>query len=380
MTTARQNSITVDLPKGRAYPIYFDSLDAAPLLLENVGLRSGQILVVSDENVAEHYLERLMDSMEANGWRTRAHIIQSGEASKSADTLSQLYNWALKDPIDRQTPVVALGGGVVGDLAGYMAATLLRGLPLVQIPTSLIAQADSSIGGKTGINHLAGKNLIGAFYQPRLVISDSSSLSTLPKRDFTSGLAEVVKHALIADASFFNWLEAHWSEILLRKGDVVHKMIRLAASIKATVVASDEMESGRRMLLNFGHTFGHAIERASGFGTFTHGEAVALGMRAALHLSSSALHGTSFSMDSVHPEFSRAEALVSRIPISGSVEMLSVPALMLFMQADKKRDAKDLQFVVLDAVGQARVTTTIPAGSIEAAWIYALRSSSLMTI
>ncbi len=361
----------MDLPHGRGYPIHFAALSEAPQLFDEADLRRGRALLVTDENVAEHYLGPLQGVLGDAGWMPRSRIIPAGEASKSSEVLGRLYDWALEQSVDRQTLMIALGGGVVGDLAGYLAATLLRGLPLVQIPTSLIAQADSSIGGKTGINHPAGKNLIGAFYQPRLVLVDTSVLSTLPERDYTSGLAEVVKHALIADAGLLNWLESRWDDILLRKGDTVREMVHRSASIKVDIVAEDERETGKRKLLNFGHTFGHAIERAAGYGAFTHGEAVAVGMRAALHLSGSVQSGNTLQEDALPSPFDLADALVSRIPVVGSLEGLSVKALMAAMQTDKKRDAEHLHFVVLDEIGEARVTDRVPPGALEAAWNYA---------
>ena len=372
MPASNSSFITVNLPHGRGYPIRFAPLSDAPQLFEEVGLRRGQALLVTDENVAEHYLRPLQVALENDGWAPRPHTIPAGEESKSSEMLGRLYDWALEQPIDRQTTVIALGGGVVGDLAGYLAATLLRGLPLVQIPTSLIAQADSSIGGKTGINHPAGKNLIGAFHQPRLVLVDASTLSTLPERDYASGLAEVVKHALSSDAGLFYWLESRWADILHREDEVVREMVHRTASIKAAVVAEDEREIGKRKLLNFGHTFGHAIERVTGYGTFTHGEAVAVGMRAALHLSRSMQSGSTIREEALPAAFDRADALVSRIPIAGSLEGLSVETLTEAMQTDKKRDAERLQFVVLNAIGEALVTDEIPPGALEAAWNYAI--------
>jgi 3-dehydroquinate synthase len=289
-------------------------------------------------------------------------VLPPGEATKSAAHLAAVYDWALGLGIDRRTPVLALGGGVVGDLAGFAAATLLRGLPLVQLPTSLIAQVDSAIGGKTGINHAAGKNLIGAFHQPRLVLADPATLRTLPQREWTGGLAEVVKAALIADAAFFDWLESNWSGIVAREPEVVAPLVRRAAAIKAAIVAEDEREAGRRALLNFGHTFGHAIERAAGYGTFTHGEAVALGMRAALHLSHALRPDVSFR---------RADALVARIPVPDGLADLRTADLMQATRTDKKRRGDRIRYVVLREPGAAHVTADVPPGAVEAAWAYA---------
>jgi 3-dehydroquinate synthase len=278
--------------------------------------------------------------------------------------LHALYDAALTWGIDRATPVLALGGGVVGDLAGYAAATLLRGLSLIQLPTSLIAQVDSALGGKTGINHAVGKNLIGAFHQPRLVATDLTTLQTLPEREWTSGLAEGVKHALITDGDFFDFLEREWTLVLARDEATLAEMVPRAASIKADVVSKDEREQGRRAILNFGHTFGHAIERVAGYGQLTHGEAVALGMRAALHLS-----------QHLHPntDFSRAQSLVRRLPVQGNYENLPIPDLLTAMQSDKKVSRGHIRFVVLRRLGEAYVTAEVSSAAVEVAWQEALR-------
>jgi len=356
--------VRVALPdsSGRGYSILFESLSESPVRLREAGLRVGPCLLVTDDNVAAHYLAPLQATLEADGWTPHPLVVPPGEISKSADQLAAVYDWALGLGIDRQTPVLALGGGVVGDLAGFAAATLLRGLPLVQLPTSLVAQADSAIGGKTGVNHATGKNLIGAFHQPRLVLADPATLQTLPEREWTSGLAEVVKAALIADADFLGWLEAQWDAVMVRDPEPVAVLIRRAAAIKAVVVAEDEREAGRRALLNFGHTFGHAIERVAGYGSFTHGEAVALGMRAALHLS-----------QTLHPDvsFRSADALVARIPVPDGLADLTAADLTRAMQTDKKRRDGRLRFVVLREPGAAYVTADVTSDAVEAAWDYA---------
>ena len=278
--------VRVRLDGGRSYAVRFRSLADVPALLVEAGLRVGRCLVVTDAHVAAHYRAPLAHALDAAGWTPRVVVLPPGEATKSDVHLRGLYDEALAWGLDRQTPVVALGGGVVGDLAGFAAATLLRGLPLVHLPTSLVAQVDSALGGKTGLNHATGKNLVGAFWQPRLVVTDTTTLATLPQREWTSGLAEVVKHALIADPDLAAFLEAHWADLVLRRDDeAVAQMVRRAAAVKARIVSADEREAGRRALLNFGHTFGHAVEKVAGYGTFTHGEAVALGMRAATALS-----------------------------------------------------------------------------------------------
>lgn len=354
--------IPIDLGDERSYALHFRSLSEVPDLLTEAGLRPGRCLLITDENVAAHYRTPLVRALEKANWTPKVMVCPPGESTKSAEQLHAIYDAALDWGIDRQTPVLALGGGVVGDLAGFAAATLLRGLPLVHLPTSLIAQVDSSIGGKTGINHETGKNLIGAFYQPKLVITDRHTIDTLPQREWTSGMAEVVKHALIADPELLDFLEAHITDVLQRRRDPTAETIVRAARVKAEVVGEDEREQGRRAILNFGHTFAHAIERVAGYGTFTHGEAVAVGMRAALYLS-----------HRLHPEvdWQQADRLVARIPIGGSLDDLSTEKLIPAMQSDKKAVAGTLRFVVLDRLGHAYLTDAPSRTDIEHAWAHA---------
>jgi len=350
------------LPDGRRYAYVLGPLAELPARMREAGLPAGLCLLVTDAHLAPLYGEALRRGLEAAGWWPRLVTLPAGETSKSPEYLQHIYDAALEAGIDRKTPVIALGGGVVGDLAGYAAATLLRGVPLVQIPTTLIALVDSAIGGKTGINHPAGKNLIGAFHQPHLVYADLETLRTLPEREWFSGLAEVVKHALIADAALFETLDRHWDRVLARDMVLIPGILHRAAQIKIDVVQEDERESGRRAILNFGHTFGHAIEKVAGYGTFTHGEAVAIGMIAALHLSRA-----------VHPglDIAGAERLVRRIPVSGTLSGFSRSALREAMQADKKKAGSRLRFVVLHRIGEATVAEQVTEETIDAAWEYA---------
>ena len=354
-------TIPVALRSGARYPIAFRPLQDAPEAMADVGLRPGRCLVVTDAHVGAHYLAGLDDALGRAGWTPYTLAVAPGEASKAYRALHRIYDEALAWGIDRKTPVLALGGGVVGDLAGFAAATLLRGLPLVQNPTSLIAQVDSAIGGKTGINHAAGKNLLGAFHQPRLVLADTDVLATLPEREWTSGLAEVVKHALIADPDFFAFLEDRWTSVLARDPGVVRELVPRAAQIKVDVVEGDEREAGRRAVLNFGHTFAHAIERTSGYGAFTHGEAVALGMRAALFLS-----------ERLYPALDRErlDRLVAQVPVQGDLADLSLRDLMAAMQKDKKAERGDVRFVVLKELGKADVRGGVDPADVEAAWAF----------
>ena len=264
----------------RAYDIL-----VGPRLIERAGreilplLRCRQAVVVSDEIVAGHYLAPLRDSLSAAGIAHHAVLVPPGEETKDLHHFGRLAEDILAIGIERGTMLVALGGGVVGDLTGFAAATLLRGIDFAQIPTTLLAQVDSSVGGKTGINTSTGKNLIGAFYQPRLVLADTSVLGSLPRRELLAGYAEIVKYGLIRDAEFFAWLEAEGHQVCALDAEPLRRAVLTSCAMKAEIVAGDEREEGDRALLNFGHTFGHALETETGFGSrLLHGEAVALGM------------------------------------------------------------------------------------------------------
>ncbi|MEM8487709.1 MAG: 3-dehydroquinate synthase [Bacteroidota bacterium] len=338
--------ITIDLGATRSYPYHIESLQRVPELMAASGLRIGKCMVITDATVARHYANTLEEALLTAGWQPERIVVTTGEKAKGYADLHQIYDAALSSGIDRKTPVLALGGGVVGDLAGFAAASLLRGLPFVQLPTTLIAQVDSALGGKTGINHATGKNLIGAFHQPAFVCADLKTLQSLPFREWTSGLAEVVKHALIADIDFVSWLEDNWAAVIDRDASILGTLIHRAAGIKAVVVSQDEREAGLRAILNFGHTFGHAIEHVAGYGHFTHGEAVAMGMRAALHLSAR-----------LHPalDVQRAADLVKKLPIQASAIDMPVDDLVAAMYTDKKVLAGRIRFVLLDKVGHAYV-------------------------
>ena len=356
---------------GRAYAVRFATLAEVPLLSARLGLGPGRALLLTDDHVADLYLDPLAEALEADGWTPLPLIVPHGEASKSLDTYRLVLDWALSLGIDRDTPVFALGGGVVGDLAGFVAATLLRGLPLVHVPTTVVAQVDSALGGKTGVNHARGKNLIGSFYPPRLVVSDWSLLKSLFDRDVRAGLAEVVKHALVADAGLAARLQQDLPRLVTLDPDTAPALLRDAAAVKAGIVAADEHEAGRRAILNFGHTFGHAIEAATGYGTVLHGEAVAVGMQAALHLSASLAAGECLAPDADLPApFDRASALVDGLRLSPSLGGLDPAVLMEAMETDKKRDASGLRFIVLDDIGSARVASDVPRGWVEAAWAH----------
>jgi len=348
----------------RSYTVHFQSLSDVPSLMAEAGLAPGRCLLVSDENVAAHYKTPLVEGLSAAGWTVRTMVLPPGEQTKSASHLHSIYDEALTWGIDRQTPVVALGGGVIGDLAGFAAATLLRGLPLVQLPTSLLAQVDASVGGKTAINHDTGKNLIGAFYQPDLVCADPTTLDTLPMREYTSGMAEVIKHALIRAPGLFATLEDNLVPVMARKDrDAIASVIERAVRVKADVVSEDEREEGTRAILNFGHTFAHALERVAGYGAFTHGEAVALGMRAGLYLSHKR-HPDALPRD-------RIDHVINAVPMEADPSGISFSDLYTAMSADKKNQGDTIRFVLLERLGKAYVTGDVTESEARQAWNFA---------
>ena len=278
---------TVEVELGdRTYPIYIGSglLAGGDLLRKHVP--GNTALVVTNETVAPLYLDRVVAALSEGGEiRVETVVLPDGEEHKNVDVLMKVFDKALDARLDRQTTFVALGGGVIGDMTGFAAASYQRGVHFVQIPTTVMAMVDSSVGGKTGVNHPAGKNMIGAFYQPRCVLIDTDTLSTLPDREYASGMAEVVKYGLIRDADFFEWQERNVDALMARDGDVVVRAIERSCVNKAEVVALDEKEGGVRATLNLGHTFGHAIETGIGYGEWLHGEAVSVGMVMAADMS-----------------------------------------------------------------------------------------------
>jgi 3-dehydroquinate synthase len=341
--------ITIDVALGeRSYPIRIGDgmLDRAEHLLPAIATKRAAI--VSDSQVAPLYLERVARILRDAGIAVIDIVVPAGEASKDWPTLMKVFDRLIDADCDRHTTLIALGGGVVGDLAGFAAATYLRGIPLVQIPTSLLAQVDSSVGGKTAINHPLGKNLIGAFYQPRLVLADTATLNTLPDRELRAGIAEVIKHGLLGDAGFFAWLEANIELLLAREPAALAHAIRRSCEMKAAIVAADEKESGVRAHLNLGHTFGHAIEAGVGFGVWLHGEAVAAGLVMAAELSRRL--GKVDASD-----VSRVRLLLERagLPVAGPA--LGADAYLEHMRHDKKAAAGRIRYVLLERIGAATV-------------------------
>jgi 3-dehydroquinate synthase len=322
-------------------------LDRLGELARGAGLKPGACAIVTDSNVEKLYGARVEHALRKSGFAPVVISVPPGEASKSFATLELLYDRMTEVGLDRASSVFALGGGVVGDLAGFAAATFLRGVPLVQVPTTVVAQVDSALGGKTAINHRHAKNLIGAFYQPRLIVADVTTLATLPDREFREGLAEVIKYGAIMDAPMIADLERDLDAILARRPDLLEQVVARSLMHKAAVVSADERESGLRKTLNFGHTIGHAIEASAGYGSYFHGEAVAIGMVAAARLSSRYGGLSADEVSRLQHLIERAGLPTAMLPNWRSDEFLRALGL------DKKRAAGGIEFVLLDRLGHS---------------------------
>ena len=340
-------TLTVELGS-RSYPIHIGQqlLGHAELLTRHI--HSRQVMIVTNDTIAPLYLAKTRQQL--SDFDTASVILPDGEQYKNLDTLNTIFTALLEQRFNRDCTLVALGGGVVGDITGFAAASYQRGVAFLQIPTTLLAQVDSSVGGKTGVNHSLGKNMIGAFHQPGCVVIDTDTLDTLDDRQLSAGLAEVIKYGLIRDAGFFDWLETNMNALRARDKQALAYAIERSCSIKAEIVAADERESGQRALLNLGHTFGHAIETGTGYGNWLHGEAVATGMLMAADLS--ARHGW-LSTDLVQ----RTEQLLKNagLPTSPPAAMNEVQFMEL-MAIDKKVVDGELRLVLLKAIGDAVVT------------------------
>ncbi len=339
--------LTVDLGE-RSYPIYIENnlLGKADLLQQHIPGNSA--LIVSNETVAPLYLEATQAML--SGLKQQSVILPDGEKYKNLEVLNQIYDSLLRNRFDRNTTVIALGGGVVGDMAGFAAASYQRGVHLIQIPTTLLSQVDSSVGGKTGVNHALGKNMIGAFHQPKAVIADTDTLDTLPDRELSSGIAEIIKYGLICNADFFSWLEKNMQALLNRDKKILTYAIKVSCQTKADIVAADERESGKRALLNLGHTFGHAIENAMGYGEWLHGEAIGAGMCMAAVMSNQL--GWMSDEDTRKTINLVAQA---KLPAKAPPTMSSAQFLEL-MSVDKKVLDGVLRLVLMKGIGQALVT------------------------
>ena len=351
-------TLNVDLGE-RSYPIHVGGglLTRADLILPHLKLR--QVAIVTNTTVGPLYLDTLRTTLEGAGVQVVPIVLPDGEGYKTGETLNRIYDVLLQHRMERKCTLVALGGGVIGDLTGYAAATYLRGVPFIQIPTTLLAQVDSSVGGKTGINHPLGKNMIGAFYQPNLVLADTDTLNTLPDRELSAGLAEVIKYGLIRDPEFLGWLEQNMDRLLARDPEALTFAIVRSCRSKAEVVAADEREGGIRALLNFGHTFGHAIENGMGYGVWLHGEAVAAGMALAADLSMR----LGWIGDA---DVERVRALLRHARLPDWAPDLGADRYLDLMGLDKKVEGGKIRFVLLKALGDAVVTGDVPGAALRA--------------
>lgn len=347
--------------KPDAYPIRVGAglLDRLPALMPGDLQRARRCVIATDSFLARSLGSRALRAFRAAGWKAELFALPRGEAAKSLASVERFFGFLLRAKVERRTPVVALGGGTVGDAAGFAASAYYRGVPLVQVPTTLLGQVDSAIGGKTAVNHPLAKNAIGAFYQPRLVVCDTATLKSLPRREFLSGLGEVVKYALLFDRAFARRLGAEWSRLLNLEDAALERVVARCAALKARVVAADTRDlSGARELLNFGHTLGHALESAAGYGRIRHGEAVAWGMRAAAAISK----GRGWASDA------RAiDALLARLPRVRVPAGVSRRRLLSPLKSDKKaRDGKNV-FVLLKGIGNPVRVDDVSAAEIDAA-------------
>ncbi|MBI4807544.1 MAG: 3-dehydroquinate synthase [Nitrosomonadales bacterium] len=356
-TQGTMQTLNVGLAE-RSYPIHIGSglLGHVELLLPHIPRK--RTVIVSNTTVAPLYLRQLSERLSANGVQVQSVILPDGEQYKSGESLNTIYDALLTARSERSTPLIALGGGVIGDITGYAAATYLRGVPFIQIPTTLLSQVDSSVGGKTGINHPLGKNMIGAFYQPRVVLADTATLDTLPDKELRAGIAEVIKYGLIRDLPFLEWLEGNIGELLARDTAALQYAIARSCQNKAEVVGNDERESGERALLNLGHTFGHAIENGMGYGVWLHGEAVAAGTIMAADLSQR-LGWLSAQ------EVARVRKLFEQTGLPIIAPKLGAEKYLDLMGLDKKVADGKIRFVLLKALGQAVMTGDVPQALLE---------------
>jgi 3-dehydroquinate synthase len=358
-------TVTVPLAE-RAYPIVIGSglltAGAASIVPTLTKHTRGKIVVVSNHTIAPLYANALVDALRAAGATVHTVKLPDGEAYKDWQTLNRIFDVMLEHACDRETLLVALGGGVVGDMVGFAAATYQRGIAFVQIPTTLLAQVDSSVGGKTAVNHPRGKNMIGAFHQPRAVVIDTDTLRTLPDRELRAGLAEVIKYGAALDAAFFDWLEANIDQLLARDPAALVHAIARSCEIKAAVVADDEFErrkDGGRAILNFGHTFGHAIEIAMGYGTWLHGEAVSCGMCLAAAFSASQGRIS----DALA---ARIVSLIARAGLPTDMPEISTAEMLTHMSRDKKNSGGTIKLILLDDLGRASLVGDTHADAIAA--------------
>jgi 3-dehydroquinate synthase len=345
-------TLTVDI-KDQPYPIHIGPglIDRADMIVPHLSQK--RVAIVTNTTIAPLYLNRLKATISGAGIESIEIVIPDGEQHKNWQTLNQLFDQLIAQRCERKTTLIALGGGVIGDMTGFAAATYQRGVPYIQVPTTLLAQVDSAVGGKTAINHPQGKNMIGAFYQPKLVLADTQTLDTLARREFSAGMAEVIKYGLIRDLPFFDWLEANVDKIMARDGDALVHTIYESCRNKADVVAQDEKETGVRAILNLGHTFGHAIETATNYTEYLHGEAVAMGIVLAAALS----RGLGYLNDH---DCERIKKVLAAATLPTTAPNLGVEMFLQLMSADKKVDAGQIHFVVLARIGEAYLDGAVP--------------------
>ncbi|WP_047515424.1 3-dehydroquinate synthase [Methylophilus sp. Q8] len=346
-------TLTVSLAD-RSYPIHIGNglLGQVDLILPH--LKRKQVAIVSNTTVAPLYMQAIAQPLRDAGVSVIEIILPDGEAYKNNQTLQIIYDHLLQNRCERNTTLIALGGGVIGDLTGYAAATYLRGVPFIQVPTTLLSQVDSSVGGKTGINHPLGKNMIGAFYQPKLVLADIDTLKTLPQRELSAGVAEVIKYGLIRDADFFDWLEINMSALMALDTAVASYAIYRSCQNKAEVVVADEHEQGERALLNLGHTFGHAIENAMGYGVWLHGEAVATGTVMAADLSQRMGW-----LDAA--QMARIKTIMQAAKLPIAAPDLGADEYLRLMQLDKKVSDGRIRLILQQDIGKAVITADYDA-------------------
>ncbi len=351
-------TLTVSLAD-RSYPIHIGAGLCAQTRLIPEKLLQGKAVVITNETVAPLYLESVLSALRASGAECIPIVLPDGEAYKSWETLNKIFDQLLSHRCERKTPLIALGGGVVGDLTGFAAATYQRGVPFIQIPTTLLAQVDSAVGGKTAINHPLGKNMVGAFYQPQVVIADMDTLRTLPPRELAAGLAETIKYGFIRDPAFLEWLEKNIERLNAREPEALAYAVERSCQNKAEVVANDERETGERALLNFGHTFGHAIETGMGYGAWLHGEAVAAGMVMAARFSEKlGLIGK--------PDVQRVVDILLRAKLPVDAPALGAERYLDLMGHDKKVEGGKIKFILLRKPGEAYICDQYDSAALEA--------------
>ncbi len=345
------------------YSIYIEaSFDAFASLIGPFSLQNRKICIVSDSHVASFHLSALVSALKDQAGELTTFVFPAGESQKNLDTVQALYQHLIQYHFDRKDMLIALGGGVTGDLTGYAAATYLRGISFIQVPTSLLAQVDSSIGGKTGVDFQQYKNMIGAFHMPSMVYMSLHTLKTLPQREYLSGMAEIIKHGLIQDRSYFYWLKVHMEEVFSQQQDALSLMIRKSCEIKGQIVEEDPFEKGNRALLNFGHTLGHAIEKQYAF-SWLHGECVSVGCVAAAYLSYKRGYLSNEDMTDIE------NCLESyRLPVR--IQGLDPAAILEDVKSDKKMDGGQIRFILLKEIGSAFIDTTVTEKEMDEALSY----------